>query len=541
MAHETTSPPPADPARLSPKPKPRRLLRKLLVLAASCFVALLVCEGIVRGLDGYRILSFELRRDAPPEAEDPVHGVEAKARIDALLAQAARLPKVNPGWFTLDPPEVVRKAIDPVHARRAAEGRVAAVNARHNLDYYRMVAARGDLEDRLRVIFVGSPPRTLWTFRGPAGGQPHPAYRYPANVTLPDGLTTNALGFRGAAVTVKKAPKTIRIACVGASTTVASHHFPWSYPEFMQPWLQTWINKLGLDVRIEVVNAGRDAIRPDDLAAIVRYEVLPLDPDYVLYYEGANSFRPGNHVKLHDGAEFGEAPDDLVPTRSGEDASGGLLSGLTDHSAIVRRLCEISHRGRWSGDEPPKPRQEIVFPTGFDEGSPKLETVGDFLMLDNTLAALDGIRKDAESVGARMIMTSYCFMVRDGLVLDLRKKHHRFLFAQLNRMAWPSNYANLRRLADVQNRIFEIWAKDRGIDFIPVADQMPLDPDLFLDVVHTTMLGTRLRAWCVFQGLIPILARDLEAGRVPRAPATNPPPMWRPQFREVPFDTLRGK
>jgi hypothetical protein len=46
-----------------------------------------------------------------------------------------------------------------------------------------------------------------------------------------------------------------------------------------------------------VINAGREGINSRSLPAIVRQEILPVEPDLVYYdYDGANQFWPGNFV-----------------------------------------------------------------------------------------------------------------------------------------------------------------------------------------------------------------------------------------------------
>ena len=67
-----------------------------------------------------------------------------------------------------------------------------------------------------------------------------PPYRFLPNATTPIGLVTNAYGFRGPPVPFVRTPKTVRIAFVGASTTVGAHHLAYSYPEFIGHWLNLW-------------------------------------------------------------------------------------------------------------------------------------------------------------------------------------------------------------------------------------------------------------------------------------------------------------
>ncbi|MPZ34293.1 MAG: hypothetical protein GEV13_25475 [Rhodospirillales bacterium] len=45
---------------------------------------------------------------------------------------------------------------------------------------------------------------------------------------------------------------------------------------------------------------------------------------------------------------------------------------------------------------------------------------------------------------------------------------------------------------------------------------MPFDPDLFIDAIHNSYAGERLRAWVFLRGLVPIVERHLKSGAWPR-------------------------
>ena len=105
------------------------------------------------------------------------------------------------------------------------------------------------------------------------------------------------MGWRGPPIEVPRGPRTIRIVFVGSSTVDRRPLVPYSYPEFVGYWLNLWAQAKKLDVRFEVLNSARESNVSTDLAAIVRTEVLPLQPDLVVYYEGGNQFRPESIVE----------------------------------------------------------------------------------------------------------------------------------------------------------------------------------------------------------------------------------------------------
>src|SRR5688572_28114679 len=99
-------------------------------------------------------------------------------------------------------------------------------------------------------------------------------------------IKINSLGFRGDEFTVEKPPNTIRIVCLGASTTfnaeVTSNAATW--PHRLQEKLQAAYP----DVKIEVINAAVGGYVAADNLKNLRHRVLPLDPDLVIYYEANN-------------------------------------------------------------------------------------------------------------------------------------------------------------------------------------------------------------------------------------------------------------
>jgi lysophospholipase L1-like esterase len=99
-------------------------------------------------------------------------------------------------------------------------------------------------------------------------------------------IKINSLGFRGDEFTLEKPPRTVRIACLGASTTfcaeASSNHTTW--PHRLQEKLQAAYP----GVTIQVINASLGGYVAADSLKALRHRVLPLDPDLVIYYEANN-------------------------------------------------------------------------------------------------------------------------------------------------------------------------------------------------------------------------------------------------------------
>jgi hypothetical protein len=99
-------------------------------------------------------------------------------------------------------------------------------------------------------------------------------------------IRINSLGFRGDEFSVKKPRKTLRIVCVGASTTFCAeasdngHTWPARLEAILQPKYPT--------VTIQVINAGVGGYVISDSLKNIENRVLPLEPDLVIYYEANN-------------------------------------------------------------------------------------------------------------------------------------------------------------------------------------------------------------------------------------------------------------
>ncbi|MEM7347945.1 MAG: hypothetical protein AAF485_27245 [Chloroflexota bacterium] len=343
-----------------------------------------------------------------------------------------------------------------------------------------------------------------------------PRFRYPPNTTLPSGITTNQFGWRGPLVRVNKPKNTIRIACVGASTTVSGHTFPFSYPELLEHWLNLWSEESGLDVKFEVLNLGREGLTSHDIEAVVRYEALPMEIDYLIYYEGSNQFDPRSMVTFPADVTYGQPPKGVAPNFDNiESTDKSLLDYLAEYSALADRVRSIVEISSFTGLEPPKPKQTLNFPEGINEFQPKREFLGSALALNKILGNLDAIKQDVDKQDVRMFVSTFDWFVYEGMVLD--PDRHRNLYGYINRVYWPVSYANMRRMADFQNRVFTTWAASNQVDVIDVAGQMPRQPDLYDDAIHNTPLGIRARAWINFETLVPILLEDIEQGKLPRS------------------------
>jgi hypothetical protein len=481
--------------------------------AVLALVTVVLCtamaEGLIRWLDS----------DAPSVAT---------RHLDAI----ALAPGVQRAWFAENPPPLPnRKPVPPEW--RALDQQIASSGVGGG-------TRRADAFKAWNSAFVGDPcehwylkdaPGRLFVY-DPPGGSSRPPYRFLPDATTPIGLVTNAQGFRGAPVPARREPGTVRIAFLGASTTVGSHDIAWSYPELVGNWLNLWAKARNLAVRFEVLNAGREAVQSMDIAEIMATEVAPLAPDLVVYYEGANQF--DLRTVVPDVPP--RTPYALQLERQQRGWFAQRLHELAYDSALARRLemllaapPERGNGGEWS-----KPSYALQWPVQLDEKNPDLSRKDLPVHLSTIIADLDRIRAKAIEAGAEMALASFKWLVADGMVLD--PERHRVILEYLNVGYAPFSYRDLERLANFQNRVLELYAASRKIDFLDIARLMPSDPDLFIDAIHGTQEGIRLQGWIALQLLIPVIDRHLADGTWPKKsfPAMPAPPPFEPRL--VRFD-----
>jgi hypothetical protein len=290
---------------------------------ASILFALVLVESAARYRDGDSLVSLRLRTRTPALAS--LQWKSGAAGTPALPAYVRTIPirGIDIAWFQVDPPEVTRRPVDPVLQTRYEEFDRRGVYPPPSFYIWNtelMKEACGSKENLFRSV-----PRDVKVFAN-SDRSPFPAFRFPPNQTLPSGLVTNQFGFRGPALAPRKSAGLIRIAFVGASTTQNVHAYRWSYPELTGSWLNMWLRHQHRPERVEIINAGREGLSARDIREIVKREVVPLEPDYVVYLEGANMV-PVPLVKWPGGRAPAVAPSEATGMYAASQAPGGPGDG----------------------------------------------------------------------------------------------------------------------------------------------------------------------------------------------------------------------
>jgi hypothetical protein len=485
----------------APKHVPRKWLLRAVLVVVFTSGALAAVEVVARMIDGYRLTSLRLdlsrSRLSPAETERRAESKKWWGAADAW-PYVEKLPTaagVDRNWFQAKPPE--RTPAPPDGDLEARARRYDRIPLEANYEWNRGAVAHAVCRGYDGYEGTFNQLDDMYVF-DPIDGSEFPTFRFLRSASYPSGLRTNAFGWRGADIAVTKPPQTVRIAFVGASTTVGFHAEPYSYPEVAGLWLQRWADVRHPGLRVETINAGREAVNSRSIQAIVRQELVPVEPDLVVYYEGANQFWPADYIWTP------------LPRR----VSGKAYSVLSAYSALGRRLESAMTLLRGPGSEPFKPGIKVNWPPALNEQDPDLAYPDLPIQLPRILSDVDTIRRALDAEGSALVMTSFEWLVHPGMMLDPQRD--AVLFAYLNTKYFPFSYAHMRRFLDFQNRVFRKYAASHGLDFIDFAAQYPQDPRLFDDAIHMTRAGVRMQAWIMFNGLVPIIERRLASGEWPR-------------------------
>lgn len=479
-----------------------KFVSRLVVAGVVAALALVAGELVLRRLDGFVVLSAKLRparplaaAPAPPDDERP----DRRAVASVPLADG-----VEAGWYESDADPIPRFPEDPMVLGRLQEYPNDPIGALlvWNPIYVRREVCAGNTAGSLGIL------DEFLVFE-PADDSGFPIFRHLPNASPPSWFTSNAFGWRGPPLSLVKPADTIRIAFVGASTTIAVHGYAASHPEHIGHWLNLWAQAKRLPQRFEVINAGRTGIDSASIEAIVRQEVEPIDPDLVVYYEGANQFAPGKLMRMPP--QLAVKPGVTFRQRS----------PLEDYSVTARRtLTALDIANGGNGYEPPKPNYPITWPRGIDHEAPDVTRKPLPMDLDAVVANLDRMRASLAGIGAELGVSSFLWMVYPGMQLDMTRDLGVYRF--LNDTYWPATYAHMRRAADFQNNLFASYARRYDLPFFDIAAAFPRDPALFGDSIHLRQPGLRLQGWIYLQQLVPLIKQRLESGRWPRR-RTSPP------------------
>ncbi|MEP6913303.1 MAG: SGNH/GDSL hydrolase family protein [bacterium] len=275
--------------------------------------------------------------------------------------------------------------------------------------------------------------------------------------------STNSWGFRGPEFQIPKKESTIRIVCLGASTTEGlGLHDDQTYPYFLQKEL----NEKFPGQAIEVINAGHHAFEIDDLVELLRQRVLPLQPDIVLFYEATNNINFNEFIKDVPKACPGDCWID-----------SGWKRFLYSRSAYFDLMAD---RFNWIN------RQPAPMPHTLDIALPKRSVT-------HYREGLRQIVQEALSHKTKIVLTSFITLAHEGAMYSYEE--YPVLAPWFYKVHYPYTPGEVARIYDVFNRQSAEVAREFGVPYADLAADFPRTPQYFpIDLMHFSPEGDRLLA-----------------------------------------------
>jgi lysophospholipase L1-like esterase len=277
-------------------------------------------------------------------------------------------------------------------------------------------------------------------------------------------FTVNRVGLRGKAPALPKPVGTLRIVCLGGSTTFGYHVTDG------EEWPARLGERLGRDGRIEVLNAGRPGATTWNDFRALRDRLIRLEPDVVILYEGFNDLWRAvrRHAAVQD--DYGSVEEDVPPTWEPLDLGpprgwpmrlsfGGFYAG--------RRLESLLDRRRTP--RPVPDLEQLFHPAIVDLYATNLAAMirlcraHDMVPVVATFAGCDDAQADAEEGRRRL----------------------RYVIEEIPPLDVPTALRGMELYRDQTRQV----ARREGAPLVDLARQMPKDTAFYSDTVHFTPRG----------------------------------------------------
>lgn len=289
-------------------------------------------------------------------------------------------------------------------------------------------------------------------------------------------LRFNRLGHFGEDVTVDKPAGTLRVACLGSSSTansISDGERDHCYPEMLKDLLQKAAPVRRRFAAVEVMNCGVGGWTTLDVLVNFTLNIVHYRPDYVILYQGLNDLP----LHLMDGYAF-------------------------DYAHGRRNLGEELHRikrGYWF----PKLRWWHSYEALKDR------LLGTGNVRNEVLRAVETQEPDYERpyrplVAEEMALRNLAILCRAHGIRLFIASYAFFLHNEQ-----PRN-VKLRQGIDMENALFRRIAEEFSLPFIDVDGMLPKERENFVDAVHLTPAGMGMVARAVAERLI----EDVDADAV---------------------------
>lgn len=438
--------------------------------------------------------------------EFPPDQIQIRNSERALLQQTTYRKEVDPEWFFLSPARLMMPR-NPELELRTAENHDEG--GQQNFIWNDAWLAHPNAD--FVALIKRQKTSTLFAFPS-YDGTPFPRFRlYPSTDFAPAPWATNRWGWFGADTGVRKPRKTIRVGIIGDST---SHNM---YALNLQTYLDAWAIQRGIDLQFQVFSAGRQGLGFDDELAVLKYELGPMGLDYVYeYFAPRFSLNPPIMTSFSNLSSSRRPPTPSLQQSHTSVLVRTALARFFTVSALAAYLEEAvdDNSQQMILAEPTKPAVKLMLPPRPSKPADLVEVEKSSYFKELT-AHLHAFKTAAEEIHAIPFASTEHLNVRDGMLL--RASVNRHLFEVVNGpLFWPFTYADLRQMLAVHNATIRLWAKANAVTLVDIDGRFPARPELAFDPWHDNEFGQKLRAWVIFQAMLPRLERDIRTGQVPR-------------------------
>jgi lysophospholipase L1-like esterase len=276
-------------------------------------------------------------------------------------------------------------------------------------------------------------------------------------------FTINRFGFRGHGPVMPKPAGTVRIVCLGGSTTFGYHVTDG------EEWPARLGTKLPEGGPIDVVNAGRPGATTWSDFRALRDRLLQFEPDVVLLYEGFNDLWRGvrRHAAVQE--DYGAVEDRVPPTWEPLDLGPPRGWPLRVSFAAYYTGRRLEHLLDRDAVRPVPPLDQLFHPAIVD-------------LYATNLAALVRLCRVHDAIP--MVVTfAGCDDARAG-----SKEAARCLQYVLDEIP-PLDVATALRGLELYREQTRQVARREGAPLVDLARLLPKDADNFTDTVHFSARG----------------------------------------------------
>ncbi len=274
-------------------------------------------------------------------------------------------------------------------------------------------------------------------------------------------IKINSLGFRGEEITQPKPRRTLRIACLGASTTfctgVSSNEAAW--PHVLQERLQ----KKHPEIAVQVINAGVGGWGIADTRDNLCQRVLPLEPDLVILYHANNDLARDTRKLAQERGLIGAEEGNISPT----------VKFLSSYSLLFDLVYKNSK----------------ILLGRFDKKSGKLNGIPKDLP-KRFRAELEAIHDELHSRHIPFVLATFITKYR-------RDQERSVQLANADVAFYYTPWMSIDDLLDgmdYYNAAIVKFARSRGVPVVEDRDYIPPDSKHFVDCIHLADDGCSLLA-----------------------------------------------